>query len=250
MPKSPASLPFSLLLPADTICARRADILRRVLAAFPVLRHAPPPELPGEALPFMLRAYDEVFLNGYLGAQRIAPLCIAASVRMTRAAGTCTIRRPVAGRPQIEIRMGIDFLFRLSEGPFTVNGLCFDTPLEAFLCVLEHELCHALDFLLRGVFERHGPHFKALSKGLFGHTACTHALPTRAQEAAAAGIGVGQWVTFPYEDKMLHGRVSRVGKTASVMVPDRRGGYADVAGQRYSKFTVPLSVVRREGSVQ
>jgi hypothetical protein len=235
--------PFPCPLPPETIRQGRAEVLRRVLARFPELRQAPPPRMPAQALPFMLAAYDQVFFAGYL-ATRGDRLSIAGSTRMTRAAGTCTVRKPPRAPALAEVRMGVDFLLRLGDGPFEANGLRFDTALEAFLSVLEHELCHAVDFLLYQRLDHHGPNFRALSQGLFGHSRCTHALPTRAQEAAAQGMGVGCWVRFPYERRVLRGLVTRVGKTATVMVPAPRGGYRDDAGTRYVKYTVPLALLR------
>lgn len=87
------------------------------------------------------------------------------------------------------------------------------------MLVFEHELCHAAEWALTGSCDAHQAIFRALSRGLFHHRTCTHSLPTRAQEAAVQGVGVGAHVCFPYCEKNLTGIVSRVGKTASVMVP-------------------------------
>ena len=234
--------PFPCPLPAEAIRAGREEVLLQVLERFPPLLAAPPPRVPAASLPFMLAAYDRRFFAGFLSRHGDC-LSIAASTRMTRAAGACGIRKAPRSAARVEVRMGVDFLLRLGEGPFVANGLRFDTALEAFLSVLEHELCHAADYLLRGKLDRHGPHFRALSQGLFGHRRCTHELPTRAQEAAARGMGVGCWVRFPYQDQMLRGRVTRVGKTASVMVPSPGGAYRDAKGTRYAKYTAPLSLL-------
>ncbi len=241
MPKR--TLPFPCPLTAPEIDARRAEVLRRVLAAYPQLNAAPPPRVPEQALRAMLEAYDACFFAGFL-ARQADRLTISASTRMTRAAGTCTIRKAPLNAARIEIRMGVDFLLRMGAGSFEANGLRFATALEAFLSVLEHELCHAADYLLHGRLDRHGPNFRALSQGLFGHRRCTHALPTRAEEAAKQGIGVGQWVCFAHNGRTLRGRVTRVGKTASVMVPDAHGAWRDARGARYAKFTVSLPLLK------
>ncbi len=231
-------LPFAFPLDAQTIRAKRSAILCAAIERFPELRRVPPPRFPTAALPYLLAAYDASFLGGYL-ASRPQPVRISASTRMTRAAGTCTVTKQTRMPVSIEIRMGIDFLFRLGEGPFEANGLTFDTALEAFLSVLEHELCHALDVLLHRKLGGHGPHFRTLASGLFGHTECTHKLPTRAEEAARSGVGVGRWVQFDFEGRALRGQVTRVGKTATVMVPSPSGTWHDRQGGRYAKYLVP-----------
>ena len=140
--------------------------------------------------------------------------------------------------------MSGDFLTRLDEGPFQLNGLSVATPQEAFLVVFEHELCHALETALYGQ-TGHSARFLSLAKGLFGHTATRHSLPTRRQEAARDGLVVGSRVCFPYRKSMLGGVVTYIGKQATVMVPDARGEYRDRRGQRYTKYRVPLDHLKR-----
>ncbi len=229
---------FPIQLSPDMICSRRERILRILLETYPSLRVQPPAPLTQPMLDTMLALYDAHFLTGFLAQQTIAEVRILPSLRMTRSAGTCNILRAGRGTARVEIRMGVDFYYRMAEGPFVVDGLTCDTPLAAFLCVLEHELCHVLDFLLYKKPEGHGPRFHALVSGLFGHIKHTHDLPTRAQAAAEQGVGVGQWVRFAYQDGELMGRVTRVGKTATVMVQDDAGAWCDNAGQRYSKYRV------------
>jgi hypothetical protein len=232
------SLPFPCPLSERTIRDQRAEILGQVLRAFPVLEVSPPPGIPLRALNFLLAAYDAAFFGGFL-ARNAGQLRITGSTRLVRAAGKCIVTKPPRESPRIEVRMGVDFLLRLGEGPFEVNGQRVATGLEAFLSVLEHELCHAADFLLYGGRLLHGPAFRGLATGLFGHTRCIHALPTRASEAAARGCGVGHWVRFEYQGRTLRGVVSRVGKTATVMVPSSKGAWTGADGRRYGKYAVP-----------
>ncbi len=232
--------PFPCPLPAATIRQHRQLVLDTVLVRFPSLKQAPPPEIPAEALRCMLVAYDHVFFGGFF-AQKAPRMQVTASTRMTRTAGVCRIVRAPFSAPRIEIRMGVDFLLRLPLAPVEANGLTFDTPLEAFLSVLEHELCHAADFLLHGKLDGHGARFQALSHGLFGHKRCTHALPTRAQTAAAEGFAPGQWVLFTYRGQAMRGQITRIGKTAGVLVPDPQGAWRDQRGTRYSKYNLPVS---------
>ena len=234
--------PFPCPLPADDALARRAAGKSAVLDAFPQLGHIPVSKLPADALPRLLYLYDQAFFQG-LFADRLPGLHLAATSRMTRCAGKFCVTQERGHDPVTEIRMSSDFLFRLREGPFTVNGLSAADPLEAFMLVFEHELCHAAEWALTGSCDAHQAVFRALSRGLFHHRTCTHSLPTRAQEAAVQGVGVGAHVCFPYCEKNLTGIVSRVGKTASVMVPARGGVWHDKRGRQYDKYTVPLSLL-------
>lgn len=238
------NLPIAFPLTPAIIQAKRTEALRRTVAQYPVLGEVPPASLSQEMLAYMLHVYDDLFLEAFLNTQQRAEVCISASTRMTRSAGTCSVTAALRQLPRVEIRMGVDFLFRLTEGPFEVNGLHVETGLEAFFCVLEHELCHALDFLLHGTMDGHSRRFTALAQGLFGHTRNTHALPTRAQDAARRGCGIGHWVRFPYQGHTLCGQVSRVGKTASVMVADPQGAWRGADGGRYAKYTVPLHALQ------
>ena len=140
--------------------------------------------------------------------------------------------------------MSGDFLTRLDEGPFQLNGLSVATPQEAFLVVFEHELCHALETALYGQ-TGHSGRFLWLAKGLFGHTATRHSLPTRRQEAARNGLLVGSRVCFSFKGSTVSGVVTYIGKQATVMVPDSRGEYRDRRGQRYAKYRVPLERLKK-----
>ena len=234
--------PFPCPLPAGDIATRRARVRSALLAEFPQLGDVPVAQLPLRALTSMLALYDEAFFAG-LFAARLPQLRVVPSSRMTRCAGKFCVTQEAGRAPVVEIRMSTDFLFRLQKGPFLVNGISAPDVLDAFLLVFEHELCHAAEWALHGRCTAHQKVFRDLSRGLFLHRTCTHALPTRVQEAEARGLGLGQSVRFEYEGKTLRGVVSRIGKTASVMVPARHGAWHDKRGSRYDKYTVPLSML-------
>ncbi len=234
--------PFPCPLEPPETARLRAEVRRQLLCAWPALAHSPICRLEPAVLAEMLRLYDELFFDG-LFARRLPQLCVVGTPRMTRCAGKFCARVLADGTTDVQIRMSTDFLFRLHEGPFSVNGIDACDALEAFQLVFEHELCHAAEWALYGACSAHRSTFRALSQGLFQHRTCTHALPTRAQEAAALGIGVGAHVSFPFEGRTLRGIVSRVGKTASVMVPSPVGAWHDKRGRRYVKYTVPLGLL-------
>ena len=237
-------LPFVFPLPPEEIRHRRAAILASLCSLDEGFCSIPVRSVRAATLEEMLRQYDERFLAGFLRAS-FGTLRVTLSSRLTSAAGKFVYARSASKRlDNAEIRMSSDFLFRLSEGPFSLNGLSVATPQEAFLVVFEHELCHALETALYGS-TAHSARFLSLAGGLFGNTDVHHALPTRRAEAAEAGLTVGSRVCFSYEGQALAGILSYVGKTATVMVPSPRGPYRDRSGRRYVKYRVPLPLLRR-----
>lgn len=239
-----ASLPFPFPLEPSEMKRRRAAILTDLLALDDGFSAIPVRSILPSTLERMLRNYDRLFFSDAL-SRAFPGLRVTLSSRLTSAAGKFVYTRLPGQLPrQTEIRMSSDFLFRLNEGPFDLNGLCVATPQEAFLVVFEHELCHAAQLALDGR-TGHDARFRALAKGLFGHTDTRHALPTRRLEAAQAGFCVGTMVCFPFEGKLLHGVLSYVGKTATVMVRAPRGAYRDRAGRRYDKYRVPMQLLKK-----
>ena len=236
----PDALPFPLPT-ADEILRRRARILAHLLAADEGLCVVPVRSIRSATLQTMLGLYDGLFFGGFL-SRFYGRLPVTLSPRLTSAAGKFIYTRGSAP-VRAEIRMSGDFLFRLTDGPFLLNGLNVATAQEAFLVVFEHELCHAAEFALYGS-TGHSRRFLALANGLFGHTDTRHSLPTRRSEAAENGLLVGSRVSFPFEGRRLTGIVSYIGKTATVMVPDARGGYRDGRGRRFAKYRVPLSLLQ------
>ena len=232
---------FVFPLGAGEIQARRASILRLLREMDPGFRALSVKSVNPDTLKAMMDAYDRLFFSGYL-RKRYPNLPVTLSLRMTSAAGKFIYprRQPPAQILMGEIRMSADFLFRLRTGPFNLNGLTAETPQEAFLMVFEHELIHAAEYALYGATS-HSSRFLYLAGGLFGHTSIYHQLPTRAQEASEMGIIPGMRVRFLCQDKLLEGRVQRIGKSATVMVPDFLGDYTDSRGRCYSKYRVPLT---------
>jgi len=239
-----ASFPFPFPLSQEQIRKRRASLLAALLAMDEGFCTLPVRSLHPRTLFAALEGYDRMFLSGYL-SNAYGNIDVTLSSRLTSSAGKFVYTRHPAKRlEKAEIRMSSDFLFRLNDGPFTLNGLTVATPQEAFLLVFEHEVCHALETALYGS-TGHSKRFLALANGLFGHTQTHHSLPTRSQEAAQNGLSVGMRAVFPYEGKQLIGLVTYIGKSATVMVPSLRGAYRDKMGRRYTKYRVPLELLKK-----
>lgn len=237
--------PFSFPLPQHIIVQKRASILAQLLAYDEGFCNIPVQSISQDSLRYMLNAYNAAFLNGCL---KRVPVQVTLSSRLTSSAGKFICLRGAFGRiKQAEIRMSSDYLLRLRNGPFELNGLTAATPQEAFLLVFEHELCHAVETMLYGK-TAHSPRFLSLANGLFGHTGTRHKLPTRQQEAAQKGLVVGSSIRFLCKGIELCGIVTYIGKTATVMVPSDAGAYHDRFGRKYTKYRVPLSKVMHESS--
>ena len=231
--------PFSFPLPDHDVQRQRARILTTLCAADEGFCAIPVASIRRQTLAQMLDLYDSLFFSGFLG-RAYGGIDVTLSQRLTSSAGKFMYVRGGAARlSRAEIRMSSDFLFRLSEGPFLLNGLSVATPQEAFLVVFEHELCHAAENALFGS-TGHSSRFLSLAHGLFGHNDTRHSLPTRMQEAASEGLSPGVRVCFCYQGSVLREIVTYIGKTATVMVEDRSGAYRDRQGRRYSKYRVPL----------
>ena len=231
--------PFPFPLFPGEIAERRTRILSELLSKDAGFSATPVRSIRKETTALLLSRVDQLFLNGFLQS-RYPSLKITISNRLTSAAGKFmyTRKAPIATDPNLEIKMSGDFFFRLPAGSYRLNGLTVSSPQEAFLVVFEHETVHAVEYALFGS-TGHSKRFLSLARGLYGHTGIHHELPTRAQQSAAAGLRPGAAVSFSYRGRTLTGRLQRVGKTATVMVPDPRGGFFDAHGQRFCKFRVP-----------
>ena len=237
--------PFEFPLESAEIQRRRALILSELLHSDAGFASTPAVSFSPSSCRTMLALYDMQFLGGLL-KRTFLHLDVTLSSRLIRSAGKFIYtKNPLKLYERAEIRMSSDFLFRLSSGPFSLNGLSVATPQEAFLIVFEHELCHAVETAMFGA-TGHSKRFLSLANGLFGHTTTQHSLPTRGQEAAEQGFSVGSRVTFPFNGLQLTGRVSYIGKSATVFVPSLRGAYRDRRGMRYTKYRVPLELLKKK----
>lgn len=238
-------MPFPFPLKTQDVIRRRATILTALYAMDDGFANMPVRSLSSDTLYAMLHLYDEQFFSCFL-CRTYGELCVTLSARLISSAGKFIYSKTESQRfGHAEIRMSSDFLFRLTAGPFLLNGLSAATAQEAFLIIFEHELCHAAETALYGD-TGHSKRFLALANGLFGHTDTQHSLPTRSQDAAKSGLTVGSRVSFSYGGKRLYGILSYVGKTGTVMVPFARGEYCDRSGTRYTKYRVSLSLLQHE----
>jgi hypothetical protein len=175
------------------------------------------------------------------------------SRRMTNAGGTTTLRKAVrngVARREYEIAVSASLLFntRFDESSATVAGLPVASRLDALQRIVEHELVHLIEMVVWEKSSCARERFREIARCLFGHRESSHCLMTPSQSARRHhGIGCGDEVSFQFRGKSLSGRVNRIGRRATVLVPDAQGErFTD--GRYYRRYYVPVSELRKTGS--
>lgn len=195
--------------------------------------------------------YDEVFFDNYFKKEYEGRMKFELSRRMTRSAGMTVAPRNIDRMDPkdvvITIKIGIDFImaYGMDKKCNMVGGIRASNSLEALQIILEHEICHVIEFLAYGHSNCRLHAFKVLSNNLFGHTEGTHGLLnlTKAQ-LKEKNICIGMKVAFEYNNTMLKGVVYSINKNVMVMVECKSGKYIDKSGVRYEKYYVPVEKIR------
>ncbi|MEA4848190.1 MAG: hypothetical protein VB106_13250 [Clostridiaceae bacterium] len=202
-------------------------------------------------LKLLFQLYDRIFFENWFTDCYKGKLKFSLSRQMTKSAGMTRCPKNIDGiKPEeltIEIKIGVDFFFHydLIEGSKAVGGINTRDSLEALQLVFEHELCHVIEFIHFKRSNCSRERFKVLAGNLFGHTESCHKLPTHRQIAnQKLGLNIGDTVSFTFEGKILSGILYNINKRAIVMVRNRNGPLADSKGNRYSKYYVPLDLLK------
>ncbi|MEM1070414.1 MAG: hypothetical protein AAGI63_16050 [Planctomycetota bacterium] len=200
----------------------------------------------------MIRQYDDRFFGGkILPTAQSEGLTFSISSRMTRVAGKLVTQYPNGdynGRRQFEMVLSSTLLFQTFEEPgepVEVTGqICHDR-LEAMQRVAEHEFVHLVEMLIWNDGNCSEPRFQSIANRYFGHTDYHHGLITQRERALKKfNIRVGDQVTFLHDGKKLTGRVNRITRRATILVPSRKGQrFSD--GGRYLRYYVPLEALTR-----
>lgn len=241
---------FNIQYAPSVIQKKRREVRAQILSDSPYLKEGILDRISNNDLHLLVRCYDQVFLKGWLQAHLAVPLRLTLSGRLSKAAGKTLARYKQRSKEilDLEIRIGTGFLFQhhLLQREKTVGGLPARDGLEALMLVMEHELCHVLEFGLYGASNCRRERFQDLALGLFGHTASHHQLLTDSEIAREShAFQPGDLVLFDYEHKRVQGVIQRIHKRATVMVLDRDGDYQDAQGKRYTKYYVPLPNLKR-----
>ena len=244
---------FNTTYAPGVIRTKRKKIAARLMAKSPNIKGESFQAISNEDLALLFQLYDAVFLNNWACNIYQGKVKFSLSRRMTRSAGLTKYPKNIAAlAPQdqeLEIRIGVDFFFNFGvlKGNKPVCGLQAKTPLEALMLVFEHEICHVLELATFGHSSCGANRFRTLAKNLFGHKESHHALPSYSAIADQTyGLKVGDMVLFNHAGETMSGTVHKITKRATVMVRDDNGPFIDKAGNRYSKYYVPLSVLEKE----
>lgn len=203
-------------------------------------------------LEIIFNLYDKYFFNNYFKDKFKGSIRFSLSKRMTRAAGKTIYQKNINklsdDNETYEIRMGINFFFKYYEvnREKSVSGIKTCDAFHAFQIVFEHELCHLIELHIYKASNCKNSRFRGLAENIFGHSDIYHKLPTNREISSEKyGFNVGDVVYFNYDGQKHTGIIHRINKRATVMVADSSGDYTDNKGKRYSKWYVPLSIIRK-----
>lgn len=198
--------------------------------------------------------YDMVFFDFWFRDSFKGRLKFSLSTRMTKSAGMTVCPKNIMNMKiedaVIEIKICSDIILGYGNSPRNgtkVGGIQATSSLQALQLVLEHEMIHVLEFIIYGRSSCKGKRFRTMAYNIFGHTESTHSLPTPGRVAyERLDLGIGSIVSFDFKGKSLSGLVVNINKNAVVMVEDKEGRWQDPAGNRYSKYYVPLSKLTKK----
>lgn len=199
----------------------------------------------------MIRMYDDRFFDG-----RLLPVVEAEGIdfefssRMTSVAGKMITHYPngYEGPRRFTLKLSSTLLFQTFEDvnrSVEVTGRRCRDRLEAMQRVAEHEFVHLIEMLIWNDGDCNQARFQSIANRYFLHTDYRHDLITQRERAARKfNIRVGDRVAFISGERKLIGRVNRITRRATVLVPDRKGKrFSD--GGHYQKYYVPLEKLCR-----
>ncbi|MEN6327193.1 MAG: hypothetical protein ABFD18_13450 [Syntrophomonas sp.] len=202
-------------------------------------------------LELLFGLYDRIFFEDWFENNFKGRFKFSLSRRMTRSAGKTispkNIAKVKAEDLVLEIRISVELLFKydMLGGHKSVAGISTKNNLEALQVVFEHELCHIIELLCFKESNCSKDRFKSIATNLFGHSESHHKLPTTKLVAQQKyGFRIGDAVSFICDGKKFKGVISNINKRATIMVVDLNGTYADQQGKRYSKYYVPLGLLK------
>jgi len=230
------------------------DVYEHVLLNSPNIRRPNFDVISAADLGMLFQLTDELFFGGVIGRHveknYAKPLTFRLSTRMTTAGGTTTMTTMPGSRErdsEFEIAIATTPLFGTFkfEKHANVGGVRCHSRLEALQRIMEHEVVHLVELLGTGDSNCQAKPFRTLVRNCFGHRESNHQLMTPTDVARKQlGIRCGDSVTFKIDGTRRTGFVNRITKRATVLVVDPAGTeYTD--GIRYSKFYVPLPMLRR-----
>lgn len=200
-----------------------------------------------ENINLLIKLYDINFLDNYLNNNLERNLKVSISNRMTRSAGK-TIFKRYGAVLSCEIRVSIYLLSLIDERKSSVKicGIETSDVLEGLMLILEHELCHIIEFLLHGNSNCKAKRFKIMAWKLFRHTTSYHEILSynkKINNCKSLNIRKGDKIKFIHRKIEYIGIVVNINKRYTVMVEDISGIYEDKYGVKYNKWYVPIDLI-------
>ena len=201
----------------------------------------------------LIRMYDDRFFGGKIVPTAAAEgLTFDVSSRMTSIAGKLVTQYPqnsYEGLRKFSLVLSSTLLFQTFEEvtsrPIEVAGCVCHDRLEAMQRIAEHEFVHLVEMLIWNDGNCSEARFQSIATRYFGHRDYQHNLITQRERAAVKfNIRVGDRVAFVHDGQPMRGRVNRITRRATVLVPNARGERFN-DGHRYSRFYVPLERLKR-----
>lgn len=198
---------------------------------------------------YLFNLYDEAFFNLDLSNNLKGNIKFSSSNRMTKSAGK-TIYFAKGTLKNFEIRISniilIDYLNEIQNNEKKVCGLIVEDFFHAFMLILEHEICHVIEFYNYGSSNCKNKRFKTIANMLFGHKSSYHELlKSHSISKSTEEFKIGQVISFTYKGIEKTGIIANVTKRATIMVRDKNGIYLDSEKNRYSKWYVPLTLIKK-----
>ncbi|MCC9602198.1 hypothetical protein LOC67_16705 [Stieleria sp. JC731] len=200
----------------------------------------------------MIHLYDDLFFDGkILRAASAEGLSFHLSSRMTSVGGKLVTQYPngyASGARKFELVLSSTLLFQTFEDvsrPIEVAGCLCRNRLEAMQRVAEHEFVHLTEMLIWNDGNCNEARFQSIAGRYFGHTDYQHNLITQRERAAIKfNIRVGDNVYFLHDGHRINGKVNRITRRATVLVPNSKGQrFSD--GNHYVKYYVPLEKLKK-----
>ncbi|WP_303864388.1 hypothetical protein [Alkalibaculum bacchi] len=239
---------FDYIYNSETIVQKRTQIFEEFLKLSGSVEDCNFKMISTDDLKLLFELYDRVFFRNDFSNQYEGGFRFSLSKRMSKSAGLTLCPKNISAlKPKdviIEFRFGVNFFFyyELSDKEKFVSGIETHNALEALQLVLEHEICHAIEFILYHQSSCKKKRFKIIAKNLFNHSSSYHALPTNQEIAKEKlGLSIGNKVSFQYENEFFEGFINGIHKRATVMVKNKEGCYIDREGNKYTKYYVPLN---------
>lgn len=200
-----------------------------------------------ETIKEVIELYDFYVLNGYVKNNIKSGIKVSLSRRMTSAGGK-TIFLKKGNSKEFEIRISLAILKEYIDSNYKgkICGVDGADVIDGLMLIMEHELCHVLEFSAYGASNCKGRRFKAMAWKLFRHGTSTHEVISQKSSQGVSNIRVGQKVAFIYKGNSYSGVVAGINKRATVMVKDSKGQYKDKKGDTFNKWYVPLTMLKGE----